>query len=118
MALPSGTVAIESIGQPRANTQFRVSRYQICLLALFLLSLPLCNPWVRGDGVGYYAYVRALVIEKHLDFRKDWEHGNESFVMSRLDSARHPLPSQYTSTGMSRTYGPSVLPSCGSLSLV
>jgi len=26
------------------------------LALLFLLSLPLVNPWVRGDGVGYYAY--------------------------------------------------------------
>ena len=66
---------------------------------MFVLTLPLSNPWVRGDGVGYYAYVRSLLIEKHLDFEKDWEHGNESFVMGRLDSNGHVLASQYTSTG-------------------
>src|SRR5271154_2108847 len=27
------------------------------LLLVFLISLPLVNPWIRGDGVGYYAYV-------------------------------------------------------------
>src|ERR1700683_4598400 len=31
------------------------------LLVVFLISIPLVNPWIRGDGVGYYAYVRSLV---------------------------------------------------------
>jgi len=27
------------------------------LTGLFVMSLPLINPYVRGDGNGYYAYV-------------------------------------------------------------
>jgi len=27
---------------------------EIGLLVIFVLTLPLLNPWVRGDGVGYY----------------------------------------------------------------
>ena len=54
------------------------------LLLLFLLSLPLLNPWIRGDGVGYYAYVRALLIEHSLDFQNDWRAANTSFTMGRV----------------------------------
>ncbi|MGA8365708.1 MAG: hypothetical protein ACLQMT_00825 [Candidatus Acidiferrales bacterium] len=77
----------------------RLSKYEKLLILLFLLSLPLINPWVRGDGVGYYAYARSLLIERRLDFEKDWQHGNESFVMGRLDSNGHVLANQYTPTG-------------------
>jgi Dolichyl-phosphate-mannose-protein mannosyltransferase len=69
------------------------------LMVLFLLTVPLSNPWVRGDGVGYYAFARALLIERGLDFENDWKHGNESFTMSRLDAHGNVLPTQYTSTG-------------------
>ncbi|MGC1130080.1 MAG: hypothetical protein WA875_11015, partial [Candidatus Acidiferrales bacterium] len=51
----------------------RMSRSEKALLLIFVLSLPLANPWVRGDGVGYYAYARSLLIEHHLDFTKDWQ---------------------------------------------
>lgn len=89
-----------------------LTKYQRILILVFVLTLPLSNPWVRGDGVGYYAYVRSLLIEKHLNFEKDWEHGNESFVMGRLDSNGRVLASQYTSTGHIAnhwTIGPSIL---------
>ena len=36
-------------------------RQVVWLTALFLMSLPFVNPWVRGDGVGYYAYARSLL---------------------------------------------------------
>lgn len=90
----------------------RLTKYQRALIFLFVLTIPLCNPWVRGDGVGYYAYARSLLIERRLDFAKDWEHGNESFVMGRLDSAGHVLPNQYTATGQIAnlwSIGPSLL---------
>lgn len=77
----------------------RLTNYQRLLAFIFVLTVPLINPWVRGDGVGYYAYARSLLIDRNLNFEKDWEHGNESFVMGRLDPAGHVLPSQYTRTG-------------------
>jgi Dolichyl-phosphate-mannose-protein mannosyltransferase len=77
----------------------RLTKYQRVLILVFILTLPLTNPWVRGDGVGYYAYARSLLIERRLDFAPDWEHGNESFVMGRLDSTGHILADQFTRTG-------------------
>ena len=82
------------------------------LLLLFFLTLPLVNPWVRGDGVGYYAYIRSLLIEHKLDFANDWRAANESFTLGRVepDGAINPL--QYTRTGHLDnhfTVGPSLL---------
>ena len=88
------------------------SRYEKCLLCLFVLTLPLVNPWVRGDGVGYYAYGRALLIEGRLDFEKDWLEANPSFRMGRVDSQGHIVANQYTSTGHLDnhfTIGPAIL---------
>lgn len=39
-----------------AECQIQTRRYERFLFLLFLLILPLMNPWVRGAGVGYYAY--------------------------------------------------------------
>jgi hypothetical protein len=100
------------LGPRKRGRLVQITNYQKILILVFVLTLPLSNPWVRGDGVGYYAYVRSLLIEKHLDFEKDWEHGNESFVMGRLDSSGHVLASEYTSTGHIANHwsvGPSML---------
>jgi Dolichyl-phosphate-mannose-protein mannosyltransferase len=77
----------------------RLSKYDKILLVIFFLSLPLINPWVRGDGVGYYAFGRSLLIEHDLDFRKDWLAANTGFRMSRTDASGGILAEQYTSTG-------------------
>ena len=69
------------------------------LILLFLLTLPLVNPWVRGDGVGYYAYARALLLQQDLHFEKDWLAANPTFRMGRVNAAGHINPSQYTPTG-------------------
>jgi hypothetical protein len=70
------------------------------------------NPWVRGDGVGYYAYLRSLLIEHRLDFANDWRSANESFVMGRVLATGEIDPKQYTPTGHLEnhfTVGPSML---------
>ncbi len=77
----------------------KLSGYEISLALLFALTLPLCNPWVRGDGVGYYAFARSMLIEHRLDFANDWLHGNASFSMGRIDAKGHINANQYTSTG-------------------
>jgi hypothetical protein len=74
-------------------------KYEKLLVVLFLLTVPLSNPWVRGDGVGYYAYARAMLIEHRLDFQNDWKHGNESFALGNLDAHGNVSPDEYTSTG-------------------
>jgi len=77
----------------------KLTKYDGILVVLFFLSLPLCNPWVHGDGVGYYAYARSLLIERNLNFENDWKHGNESFEISRMDAQGNILPDQFTRTG-------------------
>jgi hypothetical protein len=77
----------------------RLTKCERLLALLFLLTLPLTNPWVRGDGVGYYAYARSLLIERQLNFEKDWQHGNDSFTMGRVGADGKVLANQYTATG-------------------
>jgi hypothetical protein len=78
---------------------FKIHKYEKILAVLFLLSLPLINPWVRGDGVGYYAFARAVLIEHRLDFEPDWQNANASFRMGRIDADGHIRAAEYTSTG-------------------
>jgi hypothetical protein len=73
-------------------------RFDKALVVLFLLTLPLINPWVRGDGVGYYAYVRSMLIEGHLNFEQDWLAANTSFRLGRTDDEGRLKPAEYTST--------------------
>src|SRR5579872_2637471 len=88
------------------------SWYARLLFLFFLLTLPLVNPWVRGDGVGYYSYVRSVLIDHDLNFENDYLAGNESFVKSRTDAAGHLLPEMYTKTGRVENHfsvGPAIL---------
>src|SRR5438034_8513212 len=82
------------------------------LQVVFLVSLAFLNPWVRGDGVGYYAFVRAPLIEHNLDFTKDYQHANESFRGPRLDEYGRPKSAFRTPTGHLDnhfTVGPAIL---------
>lgn len=77
----------------------RLTKYERILVLIFVVTLPLINPWVRGDGVGYYAFARALLIEHRLNFEKDWLAANMSFRMGKIDAEGHILPDAYTPTG-------------------
>jgi hypothetical protein len=70
------------------------------------------NPWVRGDGVGYYAYARAPLIEHNLDFTHDYQQANASFRENRLDENGQPTAEFRTRTGHLEnhfTVGPAIL---------
>lgn len=85
---------------------------EFLLLVLFLLSLPLLNPWIRGDGVGYYAFARALLVQHNLDFAKDYLSANASFRDARLDESGSIKNSFRTATGHLEnhfTMGPAIL---------
>lgn len=87
-------------------------RFEIALALLFALSLPLVNPWVRGDGVGYYAYVRSLLIDGDLDFENEWLAGNAAFVQLRVDEGGRLRPELFARTGRIDNHfavGPSLL---------
>jgi hypothetical protein len=82
------------------------------LALLFLLSLPLLNPWIRGDGVGYYAFARAPLIEHSLNFQHDYQSANASFRDARLDENGVPKTIFRTATGHLEnhfTVGPAIL---------
>jgi hypothetical protein len=87
-------------------------RFERVLLVLFLLTLPLSNPWIRGDGVGYYAYVRAPLIEHSLDFTHDYQFANDSFREGRVDENGQIRSEYRTATGHLEnhfTVGPGML---------
>jgi hypothetical protein len=87
-------------------------RPEFWLTIIFLLSLPLINPWVRGDGVGYYAYLRAPIIEHSLNFENDYRSANASFRGPRLDESGNLKSDLRTPTGHLEnhfTVGPAIL---------
>jgi len=81
----------------QSETFFSFS-YTKILLTLLILSLPLVNPWVHGDGVGYYAYAHSLLIHHDLQFEDDWRGGNATFAMDREEATGMIAPDQYTAT--------------------
>jgi len=95
--LPPATAAETERSQPHRRRAFWT--YGRLLFLVFLLTLPFVNPWVRGDGVGYYAYVRAMLIDHNLRFEKDWRAANSTFLLGRVDANGRLALDQYTSTG-------------------
>jgi Dolichyl-phosphate-mannose-protein mannosyltransferase len=86
-------------GRRKKEPLYKLTSYERILVLLFLFTLPLCNPWLHGDGVGYYAFARSLLIEHNLDFSKDWLEANASFRMYRLDPEGRIVTTEYTETG-------------------
>jgi hypothetical protein len=82
------------------------------LIALFILTIPFTIARIRGDGIGYYAYARSLIVDHNLQFKGDWKAvGSEPFVVVR-DSHGFPVNSHLTKTGHIPNYfavGPAML---------
>jgi hypothetical protein len=94
------------------DVQTGTRRHEWIFFFLFLVTLPLVNPWVRGDGVGYYAYARAPLIEHSLDFTHDYQAANQSFRDDRLEANGQPAERFRTRTGHLEnhfTVGPAIL---------
>jgi hypothetical protein len=86
--------------------------YRRILILFFVVSLPMVNPFIHGDGVGYYAYARATLIQHNLRFEEDWRHGNPYFSQARTLPDGQLLPEEYTETGHVNnlyTVGPAIL---------
>jgi hypothetical protein len=95
-----------------SSSQPSPRRAQLLLVLLFLLSLPMLNPWVRGDGVGYYAFARAPLIQHNLDFTRDYQQANASFRENRVDENGQIRPEFRTRTGHLENHfsvGPAIL---------
>lgn len=98
---------------PRRLMRWPAMTWPVCALSiLFLLSLPLVNPYVHGDGVGYYAYAQSLVIDHDLNFEDDWRTASPGFLRDRVDANGKLLAEEYTITGHLRNHfsvGPTIL---------
>lgn len=82
------------------------------LLIAFALSLALVNPYVRGDGNGYYAYVRSAVIDGDLQFENEFRQGDPAFRRFIFDEAGRVRPEMRTPTGHVRNQwavGPAIV---------
>jgi hypothetical protein len=97
MHITSDVLLVQSQTLTVPRTQRRYA--ERCLLWIFLASLALLNPWVRGDGVGYYAFARAPLIDHSLDFEPDYINANTGFREARLDANGEPKAMFRTQTG-------------------
>jgi hypothetical protein len=112
-ALRGDRIAVDApLPRVAAMGSWIIAANEKLLFFLFLLTLPLANPWVRGDGVGYYAYLRSALIDHDLRFENDYLAANQSFVISHIDAQGHLLPRLYTKTGYVENHfsvGPAIL---------
>lgn len=108
--MPVPIVQVQDRNAPHSQG---VRKWELWLLVIFLLSLPLLNPWVRGDGVGYYAFARAPLIEHNLDFQRDYQSANAGFRDPRLDENGAPRSSSALLPDISTIISPLVPQCCG-----
>jgi hypothetical protein len=82
------------------------------LFILFLLTLPFVTPYLRGDGIGYYAYIASLVIDHDLYFEDEYRHADPWHYRNYFDAQGRLKPHLYTCTGFVEnqySVGPSLL---------
>jgi hypothetical protein len=89
----------------------KVHRYLKVLLVIFVLTLSLVNPMVRGDGVGYYAYIRSMLVHHDLRFEEDWHIQGTPSILPAVGAEDRSgifyLPTGYLPNHFS--VGPSIL---------
>jgi hypothetical protein len=89
-----------------------VTRAEKRLGLVFLLSLIFLNPSVRGDGVGYYALIRAPLIEHSFHFENDWRLGYPAIqpgAPNRTDSKNFLGYTRTNHLGNFYAVGPAIL---------
>jgi hypothetical protein len=94
-----------------AQIKMKLHGYHKALLIIFLATLPFVNPLVRGDGVGYYAYLRSMLVQHNLRFENDWINSPWPFVHRTVDASGR-IDDPYTETGHLPNHfsvGPSLL---------
>jgi hypothetical protein len=84
------------------------SRGERVLGLLLLASLPLVNPYIRGEGHGNYAYLRSLAVDGDLHFENEYRRGDPDFVTSNFRRADgHLWPPMRMPGGRVRNQWPS-----------
>jgi hypothetical protein len=76
-----------------------VRRHEVVLGLIFVLSLPALTPYLRGDGVGYYAWLRSPVIDRDLQFRNEFRRADPVVVKYYFNARGRVRPDKITDTG-------------------
>ena len=82
------------------------------LVALFVVSLAFVNPYLRGDGNGYYAWLRSPLMDRDVDFSNEYQRADVLFREGFLTADGRPTPEMTTPTGRVEnqwSIGPAVL---------
>ncbi len=82
------------------------------LTVAFVLSLALVNPYVRGDGNGYYAWLVSPVIDGDFDFENQYRRADPFFQPLMFESDGRPRSEVLTNAGRLAnqwSVGPAVL---------
>lgn len=82
------------------------------LAALFVLSLAFVNPYLRGDGNGYYAWLRSPLIDGDTHFGNEYLRADPWFRDGFVDATGAPTPEMRTPTGKVEnqwSIGPAIL---------
>jgi hypothetical protein len=82
------------------------------LAVAFVLSLALVNPYVRGDGNGYYAWLVSPIVDGDLDFENQYRRADPFFQPLVFEADGRPRAAMQTPAGQLRnqwSVGPAVL---------
>ena len=80
--------------------------------ALFVLSLVFVNPYIRGDGNGYYAWLRSPLLDGDVDFTNEYQRADPLFRTGFVTPDGRPTPEMTTVTGKVEnqwSVGPAIL---------
>lgn len=91
-------LGIVSVVRESISPTMKLNRYHTALLIVFVVTMPFVNPLVRGDGVGYYAYVRSMLVQHNLRFENDWINSSSPYINRQVD-AEGRINDPYTKTG-------------------
>lgn len=70
------------------------------LVLLFALSLVFVNPYLRGDGNGYYAWLRSPLLDGDVHFGNEYLHADPEFRAAFVDERGQPTSGMRTATGL------------------
>lgn len=81
-------------------------------VALFVLSLAFVNPYLRGDGNGYYAWLRSPALDRDANFGNEYLRADPLFRAGFVDAQGNPTAEMTTATGRAEnqwSIGPAIL---------
>jgi hypothetical protein len=78
---------LRSITKPRSLSLPAFRSPEAALIVLFILSIFIVTPYLRGDGVGYYAWLRSPIFDGDLQFVNEYRHGDPSFLSNTFNTS-------------------------------